>query len=380
MDKHLHISCVSSGFGGLEINTLKQAEWLTEYGWQVHLLLLDGSKMHEAAGKFSKNITTVPKGSFMRWRKVMYMRRWININDESPIIFTALNKDIATASLYKRLYKPKAIVIYQQQMKVGVKKKSPIHKLRYEKVDAWISPLPYLIEETLEKTTITRDKIKLIPLSIDAKPFFENPETKSSARHNLNLPQDVKLIGVLGRIDPEKGQDFLIRCIRMLKEKYHADYHLAIMGNITPEHGEEYMNGLHTLAESLGVKDRVYFLPFSWDVKQFYRAIDVFAMASRGEHFGMVTVEAMASGCPVIGTNKDGTKELLEDGKLGYLFEYNNEIDFCEKLQQLESNKEITFMLENAKKAVYDKYSKESMCTQMDELFISLANKRNRVV
>ncbi|MEX6688920.1 glycosyltransferase family 4 protein [Danxiaibacter flavus] len=378
MDKQLYISCVSSGFGGLEINTLKLAEWLTEYGWQVHLLLLGDSKMHEAAGKFSKNITTVPKGFFMKWRKVTYMRRWINANDQSPIIFTALNKDIATASLYKRLYKSNAIVIYQQQMKVGVKKKSPVHMLRYQMVDAWISPLPYLIEETLEKTTITRDKIKLIPLSIDAKPFLENPETKSSARQNLHLPQNVKLIGVLGRIDPEKGQDFLIRCIKVLEEKYQSDYHLAIMGNITPEHGEEYMNGLHSLAESLQIKDRVHFLPFSWDVKQFYRAIDVFAMASRGEHFGMVTVEAMASGCPVVGTNKDGTKELLEDGRLGYLFEYNNESDFCEQLQQLESNEDLNSMLENAKKAVVEKYSKERMCEGMDELFVHLVEKRNK--
>lgn len=378
MDKQLYISCVSSGFGGLEINTLKQAEWLSEYGWNVHLLLLHGSKMHEAAGKFSKNITTVPKGSFMKWRKVRHMRKWINVSDPSPIIFTALNKDIATTSWYKRFYKPRAIVIYQQQMKVGVKKKSPVHKLRYQMVDVWISPLPYLIEETIEKTTITRDKIKLIPLSIDAKPFLENPETKSSSRQILDLPQDVKLIGVLGRIDPEKGQDFLIRCIKMLKDNYHVDYHLAIMGNITPEHGEEYMNSLHSLAESLQVRDRVHFLPFSWDVKQFYRAIDVFAMASRGEHFGMVTVEAMASGCPVLGTNRDGTKELLEDGRLGYLFEYNNEAEFCKKLQELESNKELNSILENSKKAVVENYSKERMCERMDELFVNLVNKRNK--
>jgi glycosyltransferase involved in cell wall biosynthesis len=75
------------------------------------------------------------------------------------------------------------------------------------------------------------------------------------------------------------------------------------------------------LIREAGLTDRVFVRPFRKDIAVFYKAIDAFVMASKAETFGMVTIEAMACGTPVIGSNAGGTPELLQFGKLGYLFE-----------------------------------------------------------
>jgi D-inositol-3-phosphate glycosyltransferase len=370
-DKKINISCVSAGFGGLELNTLKLALWLKEYGWQVSMLLLKDSHMHKAAAGYCDEVHVIPGGRFLKWKKTYYMRKWLKIK-KRQILFTALSKDITAAAIYKRLFNKKIIIVYQQQMKVGVNKRDLIHRLRYNMVNIWISPLLYLKEETLSRTTISAEKIKVIPLCIEEDKFLNSTITKDEARTNLGLPLGVKIIGVLGRLDPEKGQDFLIRCIKRLRDNYGLNYELLIMGEKTIGLADDYNDLLHSLIKESGISDSIHFRPFTYNVSVFYKAIDVFAMASKGEPFGMVTIEAMASCCPVISTNKDGPAEILKGGELGYLFDNNDEEGFCKQLIAMSQNPLLPEMLKRAENVVRTTYSKQNLCKQLDELFIYL--------
>src|SRR5690606_13407321 len=112
-------------------------------------------------------------------------------------------------------------LVYQQQMKVGVNKRDLIHRLRYNMLDLWISPLPYLKEETIARTHVPAGKIAMIPLGVDAEAILNTPVTRVDARKYLDLPQDAHILGVLGRIDPQKGQDFAIRALAHLKKEYN---------------------------------------------------------------------------------------------------------------------------------------------------------------
>lgn len=371
VDKKINISCISPGFGGLELNTLKLALWLKDYGWKVSMLLMEGSQMHKVAHHYCDDVQTFTSGRLMKWKKVLAIKSWLK-KDKHQILFTALSKDIPAAAMYKRFFNKKIIIVYQQQMKVGVNKRDFFHTLRYNMVNIWISPLQYLKEETLLMTTIQEEKIKVIPLCIDADKFLNNPLTKREARKILQLDPDAKIIGVVGRLDPEKGQDFLIRCIHRLKNNYGLNYELLIMGNKTIGLKDNYNDLLQSLIKEFGLENNIHFRPFNNDVTIFYKAVDVFAMASIGEPFGMVTIEAMASGCPVIGTNKDGTKEILKNGELGYLFNNKDEDGFCKQLIAIAENPLLHDVLEEATRVVQTTYSKENVCKQLDELFVGL--------
>jgi hypothetical protein len=79
------------------------------------------------------------------------------------------------------------------------------------------------------------------------------------------------------------------------------------VGANTLDNTDDYEAELHALADELGIANAVYFRPFQQDVRHAYAALDIFILASQAETFGMVTVEAMAAGLPVIATRSGGT-------------------------------------------------------------------------
>ncbi|XZF13614.1 glycosyltransferase family 4 protein [Chitinophagaceae bacterium MMS25-I14] len=372
---HIAILCASVGFGGLELNTLKLAGWLRAYGWQVSLMVAEGTVMHQRAVAMGEKVYTMPaKSRGLGLNKMQPLRRWLK-ETQAEILFTPLNKDIATGSMYKRLYNSRLKLVYQQQMQVGVNKKDLIHTLRYSMVDMWVAPLQYLREEVIEKTRVDAGRIAVIPLGIEAGRFLNNTISKAEARTELSLPQDAKVIGVLGRIDPKKGQDFLVKAMDYLRKFPELDYHLMIMGAITHNEGDFYLKSVYKLVDDYNLHDRVHFRESRSKVELFYSAIDIFAMPSHGETFGMVTIEAMASGRPVIGTNRCGTKEILQEGKLGYLYEYEDLEDFRLKLEALQHNMHLGEMVDAARTEVLQKYTSQIMCRMLDEAFRKLLKK-----
>ena len=143
------------------------------------------------------------------------------------------------------------------------------------------------------------------------------------------------MLGVLGRIDPKKGQDFLIEALPVLDEKLGIEYHLLIAGSSTLGEGEAYEKSLHGRVQALELNGRVHFRKAAEDVRPFYRAIDVFCMPSEGETYGMVTLEALASGLPVVGTDRDGTREILGRTESGVLYEFGEVGSFGEAIARI---------------------------------------------
>lgn len=368
--KTFGIVCLSPGFGGLEMNTLRLVQWMQELGWRVPLLLRDGTTLCQRAVDAGYEVTKLPKGKLI-FGAAKCLSSWVQKSNVSTLLFP-FRKDLKVAAFYKYYYNRKIKIIYQQHMQVGLNKRDPLHTLRYNAVDAWISPLEYLKAETLEKTRVPESKISVLPFGIDLVAFNNTKWNKASARTALALPEAPEIIGVLGRIDPKKGQDLVIKAIHQLHQNSSKDYQLLLLGDATLNEGDEFSRILKNLVLDLGLEQKIHFRTYQPDILQFYRAIDLFAMPSHGETYGMVTLEAMAAGVPVIGTNRDGTKEILKDGELGYLFEKDDVADFCRQVKHLEQNKNLPQLLQQAKEEVTNNYSKEEMCRRMEVLILKL--------
>ncbi|MBI1837875.1 MAG: glycosyltransferase family 4 protein [Flavobacteriia bacterium] len=93
------------------------------------------------------------------------------------------------------------------------------------------------------------------------------------------------------------------------------------------------------------LESQVIFHSFNNQITDYYHAIDGLINATNSETVGMTTIEALAFGLPVIGSNSGGTKEILENGKYGLLFEPNNESDLAQKINNILSEK-MTFKAE----------------------------------
>lgn len=149
---------------------------------------------------------------------------------------------------------------------------------------------------------------------------------REAARAALQLPPDAWVIGNVGRLHPDKDQATLIRGFAQALAHLPAGSLLAIMGSGRLE------ASLKALATELGVSDSVRFLGQVPAGRRYFRAFDVFALSSDHEPFGMVLLEAMAAGVPLVGTDCGGGREVLHG--IGRLFPLGDAAALAQALAQ----------------------------------------------
>ncbi|MGY1827985.1 glycosyltransferase family 4 protein [Blastococcus sp. SYSU DS0541] len=135
---------------------------------------------------------------------------------------------------------------------------------------------------------------------------------RARLRGELGLPPDVPLIALVGRIEEQKGVDLLVRAVpAVLAQVPRA--HVVVVGDGT-RRGES-----EALARELGIADHVHVTGWRHDLPDVMRAIDVLALPSRWEAFGIVNLEAMAAAKPVVGFAVEGIPEVVVHGETGLL-------------------------------------------------------------
>lgn len=156
---------------------------------------------------------------------------------------------------------------------------------------------------------------KIIPVScgIDLARF--NPNNGGAyLKEKFRIPDGRSILLYVGRLDKEKRIELIIRALPQIIK--NVDAHLVIAGI------GKLKNFLETLAQEIGVRDRVTFTGFvpDEDLPNIYRIADLFVIAGIAELQSIVTMEAMASGLPVMAVNAMALPELVQDGENGYLF------------------------------------------------------------
>ncbi len=337
--KKIAFVITSTGWGGLELNTLKLARQFEKMGYSILFITREETKLNEEATKNFANTTSLksPK-KYFDFKNAFKLARILKKETIDTAIIIS-NRDIDLLSITKRFFLKDLKIIYQQQMQVGIDKKDFLHTLRYKALQYWVCPLPYLKKEVLEKTKFPQERIKIIPLGIDIENFITKKYSQDEALKKLDINTTAPLIGILGRIDRKKGQDFLVKSIRELRHR-NIDIELLIVGSptINDTDGQQYFSEIKKMIVDEKLEKIVHVREHNSDVHLFYNAIDIFALASYSETFGMVTVEAMAAGVPVIASNKGGSPEILGKGKFGLLYELENINSFCEKVEWILNN------------------------------------------
>jgi D-inositol-3-phosphate glycosyltransferase len=169
------------------------------------------------------------------------------------------------------------------------------------------------------------DRVEVLPPGVDHRVF--SPGSRAAARSALGHPGERVLLFV-GRIQPLKGLDL---AVRTLAELEHPDAVLWVVGGPSGLDGPQELARVQKLAAALGVTERVLFLPPRPHTKlvTYYRAADVCLVPSRTESFGLVALEAAASGTPVVATAVGGLRSLVDDGHTGFLVEGRDPLDWA---------------------------------------------------
>jgi glycosyltransferase involved in cell wall biosynthesis len=202
-----------------------------------------------------------------------------------------------------------------------------------------------------------KSKVEVIHNGIPYGAFLEN---YPFAKIDLGLPENNFLIGMIGRINPGKGQLFFLELADLLSKK-HPNSHFVLVGD--PFLGyEPILEEIKKEIRDKCLETRVSYLGFRAEIPKVMAALDVFVLPSiLPDSFPTVILEAMAAGKPVVATRSGGASEMVLEGETGFLIPIGNVEKGVESLEKLIENERLRLKFGQAgRKRVLSEYSLEA--------------------
>lgn len=163
--------------------------------------------------------------------------------------------------------------------------------------------------------TGSADRLITIHYGLDADGFrARRTRTRVQIRQELGIGEEAFVVGTVARLVPQKALEVMLRGFSQFRSAADPAAKLVIAGR-GPLEGE-----LRQMQHELGLGDSVVWLGFREDIADVMAAFDVFALSSNYEGFGLVLLEAMASGLPVAATRISAIPEIVAEGETGFLF------------------------------------------------------------
>jgi D-inositol-3-phosphate glycosyltransferase len=220
---------------------------------------------------------------------------------------------------------------------------------------------------------VPASRVTVVPLGVDTDVF--QPADKASARRELGLPPKERIVLFVGRIEPLKGIDVLLRAVSHIDGRFRV---LVIGGD-----GKDIArkSELATLAAELRIADKITFLdavPHS-ELPLYYNAADVCVVPSYYESFGLVAVEAMACGIPVIASRVGGLKDTVRDGQTGYLVPWLCPEPFAERLELLLTNETLRLSLGREARLAAERYHWSEVAARVEDVYHDLVSQNRGV-
>ena len=322
--------CSSKSWGGLEMNHLRDAQWMKERGHAISVFAVKNSPFSEKCIDAGLTVIDIEaQKKYYDFKKAGILTHRLQEMEIKHLVIRS-TRDMSIAATVKSKLKDKITTVYIQARQLGVKKKNVLHTARFKYIDIWVTPLESLAKQVRDWTNF-KNNLVVIPSGLDLQKLRSN-KSKQEARKELNLPEETLLLGLIGRFDPQKGQLLLLEAI---SKSEHDNYDIVLLGEPTKNEGDEYYQLMNDKIKGSNLKNRVHVRPFMPDPSVFYKAIDWLVMATKAETFGMVTIESIACGTPVIGSNAGGTPELLDNETAGILFESMNADSLALKIDEI---------------------------------------------
>lgn len=168
------------------------------------------------------------------------------------------------------------------------------------------------------------EKVSVIYNGVDLNEFSESNQSKMLFRKQFKIPEDIFLVGIVGRIFAEKGHHILVQAISEIRRK-NFNICMAIIGptgnvvNCKYQRDDTFIMELRRMVSEIGLEKYVFFIEEQRDMASVYQALDLLVLPTFTESFGRVVAEAMGAGKPVVASAVGGVSELVDDGVTGIL-------------------------------------------------------------
>jgi glycosyltransferase involved in cell wall biosynthesis len=229
-------------------------------------------------------------------------------------------------------------------------------------------------QEHMRSLVSTKGNIDIIPCGTDIERF--GSYTKQAARAALGIDPEAKMVFYVGRFDPRKGIETLVRAVGQSQLRGKEKLQLIIGGGSRPGQSDgNERERIEGIVAELGMTDFTTFPGRLGDdiLPAYYAAADVCVVPSHYEPFGLVAIEAMASSTPVVASDVGGLQFTVVPEETGLLAAPQDEAAFAAAIDRILSNPDWANQLgQQARVRVEEKFSWDGVAHQLSELYIKL--------
>jgi glycosyltransferase involved in cell wall biosynthesis len=234
------------------------------------------------------------------------------------------------------------------------------HKWLYKNIDT-IHAVTQQVKRELEQFIPEGVRPRLEMVYLGVKEPEVNGQRVSELREKYAIGESF-VVGMVGRIEEAKGQYLLLEAVAKIAS---PNLKVLIVGAAM---SEVYLESLKIMSRELGIEERVIWCGFTKEVNEHITLCDATVLATPKETFGLVVIESMANGVPVIATKNGGPLEIIEDGVDGVLFERSSEA-LASKIELLLNDKELKKSIANAaRQKIKEKFDREKQMMKMREV------------
>ena len=217
-------------------------------------------------------------------------------------------------------------------------------------------------ESALDERICAASKLQVIFNGVDIE-AYEQKEHGKISKTDFKIPEDAFVVGMVGRISPQKAPDVFIRAAKLIKQKI-SKAHFVIVG------GGEMESEIKEYANENGLKDCLHITGWVDDPLAYVEFFDVACLLSRWEGFGLVLPEYMMVGKPIVASNVDAIPNIIRDGANGILVDTDNPQKVCDSVLRLYYYPQLgEKLVERGKKDVCLKFDIKRVASEHEKLF-----------
>ena len=382
--------------GGQNVYVRQVGEALALLGWQVDMFSRRVSADQETIVEHSSNCRTIrltagPVEFVSRDHGFQYLPEFVDqlikFQKEAGINYDLVHTNYWLSGwvgmeLKKRLgikqvhtYHSLGVIKYKtiENIPLVASQRLLVEKEILETVERIVATSPQE-QEHMRSLVSQKGEIDIIPCGTDIQQF--GSVTREAARTRLEIAPETKVVLYVGRFDPRKGIETLVRAVRESKFYESKQLQLIIGGGCTPGNSDaKERDRIAGIVNELGM-DECTSLPgcLSREIlPSYYAAADVCVVPSHYEPFGLVAIESMACGTPVVASDVGGLQFTVVNEETGLLVPPQNVPAFNHAIDQILSHPQWQQELgKAAKKRVIDKFSWHGVASQLDKLYTQL--------
>ena len=349
-------------WGGVENWIFKTAKALKNRGHEVFIIARRESELYKKskdAGLNTKIIKRISSATFMNPFRVIKLFNYIN-NNKIQALFFCSSPTFKLGTVAANLANVENI-IYRRGSAKPIKDKF-YNRLLLNRITCFIANSEATKNKSLKFfNDFSEEKVKLIYNGVDLDKY-KNFSIKKNFNFEFEIDENKLLLVNIGRLSKQKGQEYLIKAINLVKESF-TEFNLILIGTGPKE------NKLKKLVKTLNLTEYIKFAGFRKDIPFILSQADLMVHTALWEGCPWVVLESLASGVPILATDSSSLPEIIEEGKNGYLAKDRDIESIAKKIIMMCKDADLNLLSKGARESAEQRFSFERVIEETENIF-----------